>query len=115
MATKKAAPANGGGAKKTMSKSGLIQALSEAIGEDVSKKQVKAVLDSLIDVAHKELKKTQVFTLPGFAKFRVVKKAATKARQGVNPFTKQPQTFAAKPASKSVRARPVKAIKDAMA
>ena len=56
-----------------------------------------------------------MFTLPGFAKFRVVKKPATKARQGINPFTKQPQTFAAKPASKSVRARPIKAIKNAVA
>ena len=114
MATKKAAPAASGGAKKTMSKSGLIQALSEAVGDDVSKKQVKAILDSLIDVAHKELKKSQVFTLPGFARFGVVKKAATKARTGINPFTKQPMTFPAKPASKSVRARPIKAIKDAM-
>jgi hypothetical protein len=40
---------------------------------------------------------------------------ATKAREGINPFTKQSQTFAAKPASKSVRARPIKAIKDAVA
>jgi nucleoid DNA-binding protein len=53
--------------------------------------------------------------MPGFAKFRVVKKPATKARQGINPFTKAPTTFAAKPASKSVRARPIKSIKDAVA
>jgi DNA-binding protein HU-beta len=45
----------------------------------------------------------------------VVKKPATKARQGVNPFTKQPITIPAKPASKSVRARPIKAIKEAVA
>ena len=55
------------------------------------------------------------FTMPGFAKFRVVKKPATKAREGINPFTKAPMTFPAKPASKSVRARPIKAIKDAIA
>ncbi len=116
MATKKAAAAGGnGGGKKTLSKNGLIQAVSEAVGEELSRKQVKAVLESLIDVGHKELKKNSIFTLPGFAKFRVVKKPATKARQGINPFTKQPQTFAAKPASKSVRARPIKAIKDALA
>jgi len=117
MATKKAAAAGGnaGGGKKTLSKNGLIQALSEAVGDEISRKQVKAVLESLIDVGHKELKKNNLFTLPGFAKFRVVKKPATKARQGINPFTKQPQTFAAKPASKSVRARPIKAIKDALA
>jgi DNA-binding protein HU-beta len=106
-------------AKKTekkpgsISKSALINAVVEATG-DVSRKQVKAIIEALSDVAYKELKKSGVFTLPGFAKFRVVKKPATKARQGINPFTKQPTTFAAKPASKSVRARPIKAIKDAM-
>ena len=103
------------GAKKpsSISKSALINAVVEAAG-DVSRKQVKSILDSLSEVAYRELKKNGVFTMPGFAKFRVVKKPATKARQGINPFTKQPTTFAAKPASKSVRARPIKAIKDAM-
>jgi nucleoid DNA-binding protein len=115
MAAKKTAPAAAGGSKKTMSKSGLIQAISEAVGEELSRKQVKTVIESLINVGHRELKKAGVFTLPGFAKFRVVKKPATKARQGTNPFTKQPMTFAAKPASKAVRARPIKAIKDALA
>jgi nucleoid DNA-binding protein len=113
MAAKKTAAA--GGAKKSLSKSGLIQAIAEAVGEELTRKQVRSVLESLIGVGHRELKKSGVFTLPGFAKFRVVKKPATKARQGINPFTKQPQTFAAKPASKSVRARPIKAIKDALA
>ncbi len=98
----------------SLSKSALINAVVEATG-DVTRKQVKAIIDALSDVAYKELKKSGVFTLPGFAKFRVVKKPATKARQGINPFTKQPTTFAAKPASKSVRARPIKAIKDAVA
>jgi len=97
----------------SISKSALINAVVEATG-DVTRKQVKQILDALSDVAYKELKKSGVFTLPGFAKFRVVKKPATKARQGINPFTKQPTTFAAKPASKSVRARPIKSIKDAM-
>ena len=103
-------------AKKTtsISKSALVNAVVDEVG-DVSRKQVKAVLDALTDVAYKELKKSGNFTLPGFAKFRVIKKPATKARQGINPFTKQPMTFAAKPASKAVRARPIKAIKDAVA
>ena len=97
----------------SLSKSALINAVVEATG-DVTRKQVKAILDALSDVAYKELKKNGAFTMPGFAKFRVVKKPATKARQGINPFTKAPTTFAAKPASKSVRARPIKSIKDAM-
>jgi nucleoid DNA-binding protein len=113
MATAKKAAS--GGSKKTMSKSSLIQAITETVGEELSRKQVKTVLESLITVGHRELKKSGVFTLPGFAKFRVVKRPATKARQGINPFTKEPMTFAAKPASKAVRARPIKAIKDALA
>jgi nucleoid DNA-binding protein len=110
MAAKKS---EGGKKPGSISKSALINAVVETTG-DVSRKHVKSVLDALSEVAYKELKKSGVFTMPGFAKFRVVKKPATKARQGINPFTKQPTTFAAKPASKSVRARPIKAIKDAM-
>ena len=110
MATKKAAAPKGGG-NKAMSKNGLIQALSEAVGEEISKKQVKAVLESLIEVGHKELKKNSIFTLPGFAKFKVVKKPATKAREGVNPFTGEKMTFKAKPASKKVRVLPLKNLK----
>jgi len=99
----------------SLSKSALINAVVESREGEVTRKQVKAILESLTDIAYKELKKNGMFTMPGFAKFRVVKKAATKSREGINPFTKQPMTFPAKPASKSVRARPIKAIKDAVA
>ena len=100
---------------KPLSKSEILKAISDAIGEELSAKHVKAVVEHLTAVAHKELKKAGVFVLHGFAKFVVVKKPARPARKGINPFTKVEQTFAAKPASKSVRARPVKAIKDAVA
>ena len=99
---------------KPLSKSEILKAVSEAVGEEVSKKHVKDVVEHLVAVGHKELKKAGVFVLHGFAKFTVVKKPAKPARKGINPFTKQEQTFAAKPASKAVRARPVKAIKDAV-
>lgn len=116
MAAKKSDAKKSGGRSAAMSKSQLINAIVEAAGElELTRKQVKAVLESLVDVGHKELKKAGLFTVPGFAKFRVVKKPATKARQGINPFTKEPMTFAAKPASKSVRARPIKIVKDAVA
>jgi nucleoid DNA-binding protein len=98
----------------SLSKSALVNAVVEQAG-DVSRKQVKAILEAMATIAYKELKKAGVFTLPGFAKFRVVKKPATKAREGINPFTKSPMTYPAKPASKSVRARPIKAIKEAIA
>jgi nucleoid DNA-binding protein len=62
-----------------------------------------------------EQKEAGTFALHGFARFVVVKEPARPARKGINPFTKQEQTFAAKPASKAVRATPVKALKDAVA
>jgi DNA-binding protein HU-beta len=99
---------------KPLSKSEILNATAEAVGQDVSRKHVKEVVEALVAVGHKELKKSGVFVLPGFAKFVVVKKPARPARKGINPFTKQEQMFAAKPASKSVKARPVKAIKDAV-
>ena len=95
-----------------MSKSQLIDRISTAT--ELSKREVKNVMESLTDVGHKELKKNGVFLLPGFAKFVVVKKPATKARKGVNPFTGEEMMFKAKPARKIVRARPVKAAKEAV-
>jgi len=114
MAKAKAAAAKSGG-KKSLSKSALIQAVTDTVGDGFSRKQVKTVLESLTGIGHKELKKNGLFVLPGFAKFVVVKKPARPAREGINPFTKQKQMFAAKPASKTVRARPIKAIKEAVA
>jgi DNA-binding protein HU-beta len=99
---------------KPLSKAETLKAIADAVSEEVSLKHVKAVIEKLVDVGHKELKKIGVFVLHGFAKFTVVKKPARPAREGINPFTKQKQKFAAKSASKGVRARPVKAIKDAV-
>jgi nucleoid DNA-binding protein len=99
---------------KPLSKSAILEAVTEAVGDGISRKQVKQIVETLADVGHRELKKNGIFVLPGFAKFVVVKKPARPAREGINPFTKEKQKFAAKPASKGVRARPVKAIKDAV-
>jgi DNA-binding protein HU-beta len=95
-----------------MTKSQLIERIADQ--SKFAKKDVKSVLESLAMVGHKELKKAGVFLVPGFAKFVVIKKPATKARQGTNPFTGQPMMFKAKPARKIVRARPVKAAKEAV-
>jgi DNA-binding protein HU-beta len=100
--------------KKPLSKSAILQEVTETVGDGLSRKQVAQVIETLVAVGHKELKKSGAFVLPGFAKFVVVKKPARPAREGINPFTKEKQKFAAKPASKGVRARPVKAIKDAV-
>ncbi len=98
---------------KVMTKSELVGKIAAETGR--SNKEVKGVLETLAKVGYKELKKSGTFLVPGFAKFVVIRKAATKARKGINPFTKEPTVFKAKPARKIVRARPVKAAKDAVA
>jgi DNA-binding protein HU-beta len=99
----------------TMSKSELIQRIVDRHPSKIARKDVKGVIDAVAAIGHKELKKTGAFVVPGLAKFIVVKKPATKGRKGINPFTKEPTVFKAKPARKIVRARPVKAVKDAVA
>ena len=95
-----------------LTKSQLIEKI--ATENEIAKKDVKGVLETLASIGYKELKKSGVFLLPGFAKFVVIKKPATKARKGTNPFTGEEMMFKAKPARKIVRARPVKAAKDAV-
>jgi nucleoid DNA-binding protein len=106
--------ANPSAKKRPLSKADVLNAVTDAVGDGLSRKHAKQVVEALIAVGHKELKKNGLFVLHGFAKFVVVKKPARPAREGVNPFTKEKQMFAARPASKAVRARPVKAIKDAV-
>jgi DNA-binding protein HU-beta len=89
---------------KLMSKSELIQRIADQHPNNMTRK----------DIGYKELKKAGAFFVPGFAKFVVIKKPATKARKGINPFTKEPTVFKAKPARKIIKARPVKAAKDAI-
>lgn len=96
-----------------MSKSELIERLA-GHSDGLSRKDVRDVLEGLAAIAYKELKKSGAFLVPGLAKFVVVKKPATKAREGINPFTKEPTIFKAKPARKLIKARAVKAAKDAL-
>jgi DNA-binding protein HU-beta len=100
---------------KTMSKSELVQKVVEQHPTEIARKDVKGVIEAVAEIGYKELKKTGAFVVPGFAKFVVIKRPATKARKGINPFTKEPTIFKARPARKIIRARPVKAAKDAVA
>jgi DNA-binding protein HU-beta len=78
---------------------------------DLSRKQVAGVFESLNGIIKKSLRGAGMFTMPGLLKMKVVKKPATKARQGINPFTKEKMMFKAKPASKKVRVLPLKSLK----
>ena len=95
-----------------MTKSQLIEAIADSA--QLAKDDVKSVIEHMAVVGYKELNETGEFVIPGFVKMTVVNKAATEARSGINPFTKEPMQFSAKPASKSVKASPLKVAKEAV-
>jgi len=85
-----------------------------ATSTELSRKQVASVFDALGDQIKNAVGKKGpgIFAMPGLLKITVVQKPATKARKGINPFTKQEQMFKAKPARKVLKIRPLKALKD---
>lgn len=97
---------------KAPTKSEILAGLAEETG--LSRKQVSAVLDGLAGQIKKSVSKKGpgVFAVPGLFKISIVNKPATKAREGINPFTKLPQMFKAKPARRVVKVRPLKNLKD---
>jgi nucleoid DNA-binding protein len=103
---------NSNAAAKSRTKSETYQAIAEASG--LNRKQVAAVFDALTELVKTDLGKKGpgVFTLPGLLKIKRVTKPATKARKGINPFTKQEQIFKAKPARNVVKALALKNLKD---
>lgn len=81
---------------------------------ELSKKEVNGVLESLSEIIQLHINKRSVgeFVLPGLLKIQTVKKPARKARKGINPFTKEEQMFKAKPASTAVKVRALKKLKE---
>ena len=119
-ATKKAAPKAAAKApaapkpiKETLSKSGLVAHLAEATG--VVSKDVRAILAALEGAVAGSVHKKGAgsFTLPGLLKISAISVPAKPKRKGINPFTKEEQWFAAKPATVKVKIRPLKKLKDA--
>ena len=98
-------------AKKPPTKSEVYSAIADAT--DLPKKKVVEVIDALSTVMAKSLKKNGVFSLVGLAKMTVVKKPAVRGGKMVrNPFNGEMVKQKPKPASKNVRIRPMKALKD---
>ncbi|WP_049722137.1 HU family DNA-binding protein [Gilvimarinus polysaccharolyticus] len=133
MAAKKApakkAPAKKATAKKAPAKAAAPERKITAVRErynktqivaqiaentELSKKQVQSVLDELSAVIEGHIKKRACgeFVLPGLLKVQTVKKPATKARKGINPFTGEETMFKAKPATTTVKVRPLKKLKE---
>jgi nucleoid DNA-binding protein len=81
---------------------------------DLGKKEIKHILETIKDLigAHICKKGAKEFSFLSLFKITVLKKPATKARKGVNPFTGQEITIAAKPARNVVKIRPLKKLKE---
>ena len=98
--------------KKPMSKTEIMTSLSDTTG--LTKKQVAGLFDALAELIAENLAEQGpgVFAIPGMMKIKVVRKPATEARQGVNPFTGEETVFKAKPARNTVKIAPLKGLKD---
>jgi len=98
--------------EKPRTKSEVLTIISDHVG--ISKKEAAQVFDVMGDMIQVDLKKGScgAFNVPGMMKVSVQRKPATKARKGVNPFTKEEMVFKAKPARNVVKVRPLKALKD---
>ena len=105
-------------AKKSTRTIAKARTKSEVFGEladnaDLTKKQVAGLFDGLAGLIKKDIGKRGpgVFTVPGLLKIKVVRKPATKARKGINPFTGEEMMFKAKPARNVVKVLPLKNLK----
>lgn len=99
--------------KDVLGKSGLVEYVANASG--VVPKDVRAVLAALEEAVVGSVHKNgaRAFVLPGLLKISATSVPAKPKRKGMNPFTKQEQWFAAKPATVRVKVRPLKKLKDA--
>jgi hypothetical protein len=115
---KKAAPELASPIKDKLNRTQLIDHITEMVNEqglELDKKQVKIVVEAIGDTLVGSIRKKGCgeFMFPGLFKVVTISKPATKKRKGINPFTKEPCIFKAKPATVKVKIRPMKKIKDA--
>ena len=108
---KKKAPVKAAASNKPPTKSEVYREIAAKTG--LPRKDVVAVMDSLTDIMAKSVKKHGTFNFLGLLKMNLVKKPAVKGGKLVkNPFTGEMVKQKPRPASRTVRVRPMKAIKD---
>merc|ERR1712072_1367857 len=92
---------------KAMTKGALVKLI--ATENEMKTKDCSNILNSLVTVASKEVKKTGIFTIPGICRIKTRTRPATKART-VMMFGEE-RKVSAKPAKTVVKAFPVAALK----
>merc|ERR1712190_255141 len=97
-------------AGNAMSASAVYSKVAE--GLELKPKNVKDAIEGFVAVGVAQLKKSGSFKVGGMLNLKLKVRPARPARKGVNPFTKEPCVFKAKPASKTVRVLPMKKLKE---
>ena len=97
---------------KRMSKAQVFAELADQTG--LSKKEIQSVFDGIAAIMERELgsQGPGEFIMPDIVKLKVRHVPAREEHVGVDPFTKEEKTFPAKPASRKVKATPLKKLKD---
>lgn len=111
--TKAKTPAKTIKISKALTRSQQVAYIAEQTS--LSKRDVTAVIECFEPMIASHLKGPGQITLAGLMKVVAVRKPATKARKGVNPFTGEPTIFKAKPARNVVKIRALKKVKDLVA
>jgi nucleoid DNA-binding protein len=99
-------------AKKPLTKSELLQSLSESTG--LTKQQVTQFIDELAKLIEQSLSTdgAGTFTLPGLMKINARVKPALPERQGRRPGSSEIITLPARPESRTVKVTALKGLKD---
>ena len=105
--------------KKAMTKSAFLAEIVEKAkaetGKEVTKKDIEAILDSIIETVKSQLKNPGKFVFPGLARMTLTKVKAVKGGvEKTNPLNGQKYVTKDKPAYNKVNLRPIKAIKEAL-
>merc|ERR1712031_106592 len=95
-----------------MTASAAYSSVAESVG--LKPQIVKGAVEGLLSLAAAQVKKNGAFKVGGMLNLKLKVKPATPARKGVNPFTKEPCVFKARPASKTVKVYPMKKLKEAI-
>src|SRR3569623_3623650 len=98
--------------KEAFTKSELLTSIADNTG--LSRKEVGNVLEELSNAIARHIKPKGPgeFKMPGLFKIKTIKKKATKARKGINPFTGEEPLFKAKPARTVVKVQALKKLKE---
>ncbi len=100
---------------KVLTKSQIIKVLAKK--HNLTQEVISNIMSSFISMIYDSVENAEVnvkcVQITDFCQIRVQERPAKVAKSGINPFTGKPIEIKAKPATKYVRIKPLKALNDA--